>query len=288
MVNFPKAETSQTMAIVVGQPINHSLSPLIHNTAFTIANLKWTYHAVDVPKEKAQECIEAIRDNNIRGVSVTMPLKEAVIPFLDELSETAKELKAVNCISWDGEKLVGHNTDGDGFVNSLVAETGEGISGSSFAIVGAGGAARAVIRSLREASVAKITVVNRTHDKAIVAAQLGGVNASVGTTELIPECDYVVNATSIGMAGTENEGSMPFPARYLKSSHTVVDLVYNPIETPLLLAARKAGATGITGVGMLVHQAALQYQLWTGMGAPIQEIERKITSEITQIAQINE
>ncbi len=79
MVNIPKVETSQTMAIVVGQPINHSLSPLIHNTAFTITNLKWTYHAIEVPKEKAQECIEAIRDNNIRGVSVTMPLKEAVI-----------------------------------------------------------------------------------------------------------------------------------------------------------------------------------------------------------------
>jgi len=281
VVNFPKAETSQTMAMVVGQPINHSLSPLIHNTAFTIANLKWIYHAVEVPKEKAKECIEAIRDNNIRGISVTMPLKEAVIPFLDELSETAKELKAVNCISWDEKKLVGHNTDGDGFVNSLVAETGEGISGSSFAIVGAGGAARAVIRSLREASVGKITVINRSHDKAIAAAKLGGVNASVGTTEHIPECDYVVNATSIGMAGTENEESMPFPERYLKGRHTVVDLVYNPIETPLLSAAREAGAMGITGIGMLVHQAALQYQLWTGMDAPIQEIERKITSEIT-------
>ena len=101
MVNFPEGQTSQTIAIVVGQPIKHSLSPLIHNTAFTIANLKWDYHAVEVPKEKAQECIEAIRNNNIRGVSVTMPLKEAVIPFLDELSETARELKAVNCISWD-------------------------------------------------------------------------------------------------------------------------------------------------------------------------------------------
>ena len=283
MVNFPEGQTSQTIAIVVGQPIKHSLSPLIHNTAFTIANLKWDYHAVEVPKEKAQECIEAIRNYNIRGVSVTMPLKEAVIPFLDELSETARELKAVNCISWDEEKLVGHNTDGEGFVNSLVAETGERIAGSSFAIVGAGGAARAVIRSLREASVAKITVINRNQEKAIFAAELGGVNARVGTAEHIPECDYVVNATSIGMAGTENEGKMSIPEKYLKDSHTVIDLVYNPIETPLLSAARKVGATGITGVGMLVHQAALQYQHWTGLGAPIQEIERKVINEITQI-----
>jgi len=280
VVNFPKTEASQIMAVVIGQPIKHSLSPLIHNTAFDIDNLNWTYHAIEVSKDKVQDCIKGVRENNIRGVSVTMPLKETVIPFLDQLSEAASELQAVNCIYWDNKKLVGHNTDGEGFVNSLTAETGKGILGSSFAIIGAGGAARSIVRALKKASAGKITVINRNDEKAILAANLGGENANVGTPAEIPDCKYVINATSIGMVGTENEGMLPFSEKYLRSHQTIVDLVYNPIETPLLLEARRIGATAITGIGMLVHQAALQYQLWTGMNAPIEDIQRKVISEI--------
>jgi len=274
---------SPSLALVIGQPIEHSLSPMIYNTAFAIDNLNWKYSALEVSKEQAQDFINDIReDKYVRGVSVTMPLKEAVIPYLDQLTEAANELKAVNCIYWEEETLTGHNTDGDGFINSLIADTGEGIPGSVFAVVGAGGAARSVIRSLRQASAEKIIVINRNHEKAEFAAELGGENAEVGTLDSVTNCKYVINATSIGMAGTDNEGMLPLAARYLTSSQTVIDLVYNPIETPLLLEARKKGATAISGIGMLVHQAALQYQLWTGNNAPIEKIQKEVINIISK------
>ena len=288
MGEFFKNEDQNNIAAVIGQPIKHSLSPIIHNAAFSHQKLNWSYSAIEVSKHELSDCFEEIRDNGIRGVSVTMPLKEAVIPFLDRVTPAATELEAVNCIFWDMDELVGHNTDGDGFVNSLIAETGDQISGTSFAIIGAGGAARSVIRSLKKASVGEIVVINRNQEKAKFASELGHPVAEVGTVEKIPRCKYIINATSIGMAETTNEGLMPFPMEYLNNNQTVIDLVYNPIMTPLLLQAKERGARVVTGVGMLIHQAALQYELWTGLKAPVAEMRTKAISQISKINTINE
>ncbi len=281
MVNFPNPKKSENLAVVIGLPVKHSLSPLIYNTAFRIDSLNWDFHAVEVSEGQMEESIEFVRNNNIKGLSVTMPLKEVILPYLDQLTAAAKELKAVNCVYWNEGKLIGDNTDGDGFLNSLLSEFGEGISEDSFAVLGAGGAARSIIRSLREADVNEIIVINRNADRATTAEAIGGSQCRIGSVEDLESCRFVINATSLGMAGTGNEGLLAVPKENIREHHVVIDLVYNPITTPLLKEAKTIGARAITGVEMLIHQAALQYLHWTNIHMQIPEIQRIITSKIS-------
>ncbi len=281
MVNFPNPKKSENLAVVIGLPVKHSFSPLIYNTAFRIDSLNWDFHAVEVSEGQMEESIEFVRNNNIKGLSVTMPLKEVILPYLDQLTAAAKELKAVNCVYWNEGKLIGDNTDGDGFLNSLLSEFGEGISEDSFAVLGAGGAARSIIRSLREADVNEIIVINRNADRANTAEAIGGSQCRIGSVEDLESCRFVINATSLGMAGTGNEGLLAVPKENIREHHVVIDLVYNPITTPLLKEAKTIGARAITGVEMLIHQAALQYLHWTNIHMQIPEIQRIITSKIS-------
>ncbi len=281
MVNFPNPKKSENLAVVIGLPVKHSLSPLIYNTAFRIDSLNWDFHAVEVSEGQMEESIEFVRNNNIKGLSVTMPLKEVILPYLDQLTAAAKELKAVNCVYWNEGKLIGDNTDGDGFLNSLLSEFGEVISEDSFAVLGAGGAARSIIRSLREADVNEIIVINRNADRATTAEAIGGSQCRIGSVEDLESCRFVINATSLGMAGTGNEGLLAVPKENIREHHVVIDLVYNPITTPLLKEAKTIGARAITGVEMLIHQAALQYLHWTNIHMQIPEIQRIITSKIS-------
>ena len=281
MVEFPEASGDQIIAAVVGKPIAHSLSPLIHNTAFKQENLNWVYHAIEVMEEEASECIAAVREKNIRGLSVTMPLKEAVIPYLDGLTETAKELNAINCVFWNGDNLIGGNTDGDGFVNALKSQLNKSLNDKTFAIIGAGGAARSVVYSLGNNSAKQIIVVNRSKQKAEAAVQLGGSNARVGSYEDVAACDIVVNSTPLGMARTPTEALLPVPVEFLSANQTVIDLVYNPIETEFLRQAKSLGATTFSGLGMLIHQALLQFRLWTGLKTPIEGIENVVFNAVS-------
>ena len=280
MVEFPEVNDHEFITAVIGKPIAHSLSPLIHNTAFKQEKLNWIYHAVEVSTDEVSECITAVREKNIRGLSVTMPLKEAVIPYLDGLTETAIKLNAVNCVFWDGDDLIGDNTDGDGFVNSLKSQLNEPLNEQTLAIVGAGGAARSVINSLGENLVKEIIVVNRSNPKAKKAAYLGGANARVGSYEDLTGCDIVVNSTPLGMAGTSTETFLPIPVEFISPKHTVIDLVYNPIETEFLRQAKGIGARTFSGLGMLIHQALLQFVLWTGMNTSIKGIENVVSDAI--------
>ncbi len=280
MVEFPEVNGYEFIAAVVGKPIAHSLSPLIHNTAFRQEKLNWSYHAVEVSQNEASECITAVREKNIRGLSVTMPLKEAVIPYLDGLTETASKLNAVNCVFWDGGDLIGDNTDGDGFVNALKLQLNEPLNGKTVAIIGAGGAARSIINSLGDNPVKEIIVVNRSNPKAEKAAYLGGLNARVGSYGDLTACDIVVNSTPLGMAGTSEEAMLPVPVEFLSSTQTVIDLVYNPIETELLRQAKGLGARTFSGLGMLIHQALLQFLLWTGLNTSIEGIESVVSDAV--------
>ena len=280
MVEFPDVNGYEFIAAVVGKPIAHSLSPLIHNTAFRQEKLNWSYHAVEVSQNEASECITAVREKNIRGLSVTMPLKEAVIPYLDGLTETASKLNAVNCVFWDGGDLIGDNTDGDGFVNALKLQLNEPLNGKTVAIIGAGGAARSIINSLGDNPVKEIIVVNRSNPKAEKAAYLGGPNARVGSYGDLTACDIVVNSTPLGMAGTSEEAMLPVPVEFLSSTQTVIDLVYNPIETELLRQAKGLGARTFSGLGMLIHQALLQFLLWTGLNTSIEGIESVVSDAV--------
>jgi shikimate dehydrogenase len=253
------------LAALIGSPVEHSLSPVIHQAAFDAAGAEWCYVAFDVEPANAAAAVEAMRVLGIRGLSVTMPHKQAVAEAVDRLDPAAAALRSVNTVSWDGDELVGSSTDGAGFVASLT-EIGIDVAGARVAVIGAGGAARSVVDALGRAAAAEIVVVNRTTDRAVLAASLAEI-AQVGAEADIATADIVVNATSIGMgvpAGDAGAADLPCPVDLLNPEQVVVDLVYHPLRTAWLDGADAMGARTVDGLGMLLHQAALQQQVWTG------------------------
>jgi len=259
---------------VIGSPIRHSLSPAIFNAAFGAAGLDWAYLAFDVPEGAAGLAMAGMRALGLEGLSVTMPHKAAVIDGLDALSEDAEALGAVNCISRRGGELHGDNTDGAGFLDALRLDEGLEVAGASCAVVGAGGAGRAVARALGQAGAASIVVINRSPDPAERAVALAGPMARIGIPDDIATADLVVHATSLGMGvvvSTAGEPEpLPFDLSHLGAGQVVIDLVYHPAVTPLLAAARDQGLRTVNGIGMLIHQAAHAFRLWTSEEPPLE------------------
>lgn len=256
---------STRLAAVIGSPVRHSRSPILVNAAFASAGLDWAFVALEVAPGDGAAAIDAMRVLGLGGLSVTMPHKHDVIGALDRVSPDAEVLGAVNCVAWEGDHLVGHNTDGGGLLDALAADQGLRPEGLRCAVVGAGGAARSVIRSLATAGAAEVVVVNRTPERAEAAAALAGPVGRVGATDAVRDAELVINATSVGMgAAPDDLDSTPIAADLLRPGQTVVDLVYLPVQTPLLRLAARAGATPVDGIGMLVHQAARSVALWTG------------------------
>jgi shikimate dehydrogenase len=248
------------LAAVIGHPVRHSLSPLLHNAAFVAAGLDWAYLAFDVAPGAAGEALAAMRVLDLGGLSVTMPHKDDVARSVDVLDPAAAALGTANTVVPLGDgRLAGHSTDGAGFVASLV-EAGVDVAGMTVAVLGAGGAARSVVDALAQAGVDSIRIINRSAAKAAVAADLGAGRAIVGTADDVGRAELVVNATSIGM-GTDD---LPIDPGLLHDGQVVADVVYHPRETALLRAAAAAGARTVDGLGMLIHQAVLQQELWTG------------------------
>jgi shikimate dehydrogenase len=223
--------------------------------------------AFEVQAGGAPTALDAMRALGIDAYSVTMPHKEAVAAAVDHLSADARRLAAVNCVTRDGELLTGHNTDGPGFVRALVDETGFAPSGARCVVVGAGGAARAVVLALSRAGAAEVVVVNRTPARGEAAAALAGPVGRLGGAAELRAADLVVDATPAGMAGHDPLAVDP---DLLGPATVVADLVYHPATTPLLTAARERGLVAVNGLGMLVHQAAIQFELATGSEAPIE------------------
>ncbi|CAN5717633.1 shikimate dehydrogenase [soil metagenome] len=246
------------VAAVVGSPIAQSLSPALHRAAFASAGLDWEYVAFDVPVGAGAAAVEAMRTLGLAGLSVTTPLKAEVAAAVDRLAPAALALNSVNTVVRDGGELVGHSTDGDGFVASLSA-VGVDLSGCRVAVVGAGGAARSLVDAIGRAGAAEVVVVNRTPTRGAEAARLAPTSRTGEVVDLA-SANIVVNATSVGMATAE----LPFDPTVLRPEQIVVDLVYHPLETALLRAAERAGCRTLDGLGMLVHQAVLQQELWTG------------------------
>jgi shikimate dehydrogenase len=267
-VATPTAATQ--VAAVIGAPVRHSLSPVIHNAAFAAAGLDWVFVALEVAPGRAADAVAAMRVLGLRGLAVTMPHKHAVSVAVDEVDQAAAALRSVNTVVLrDDGSTFGASTDGAGFVASLEA-AGHTVAGCTFAVLGAGGAARAVVDALGRAGAADVAVVNRTADRAYEAAALAAAGR-VADASAVRDADVVVNATSVGMNGTDASGAdldggdtMPCDPASLRAGQVVVDLVYHPLETQLLRAARRAGAATVDGLGMLVHQAALQQRWWTG------------------------
>lgn len=278
--------TGQTRVVgVIGHPVRHSLSPVIHNAGFRSTGVDYTYVAFDVAPGAAVAALDALRVLDLAGLSVTMPHKADVARAVDRLVESARRLDSVNTVEVDsGGSLIGHSTDGDGLVSSLVHSDVD-VNGKTIAVFGSGGAGRSVIHSLATHGAAVIHVINRTVVSARSAAELADGRALAHASDdhravrdSVSASDIVINATSIGM-GVRGEGSvrssdLPFDPTFLSSRQTVVDLVYHPIDTPLLRAAADRGCRAVDGLGMLIHQAALQQVIWTGERPDVEEMTR--------------
>jgi shikimate dehydrogenase len=251
---------STTIAGVIGSPVRHSLSPVIHAAAFEAAGRDWTFVAFEVAPGDGAAAVVAMRTLGIRGLAVTTPHKVDVIAALDEVDPAAVRLRSVNTVVLrpDGTTF-GASTDGDGLVASVLA-AGHAVGGARAAVVGAGAAARAIVEALGRAGATDVAVVNRTPGRAEQAAALTAVGR-VGAWRDVTDAELVVQATSVGMGDPTASALDP---GLLRPGQVVVDIVYHPRETALLRAARAAGATTVDGLGMLVHQAALQQRWWTG------------------------
>ena len=260
-----------TVVGVIGDPVAHSLSPLLHNTAFAELGLDWVSVGFRVEAGRTAEALVGARALGVRGLSVTMPHKDEVARLVPRRSSLAERLGAVNCLVDTGEAWRGENTDGAGLLAALGHRDGFTPAGRRCLVVGAGGAARAVVASLADAGAAEVIVVNRTPERAAAALALAGAVGRLGEPDDAPSCDLVINATPVGMAGgAVGDGpGWPIDPSLLHAGQRVVDLIYHPSETPWMAAARSRGATVDNGLGMLVHQAALQLAAWTGLEPPV-------------------
>ena len=251
---------------VIGDPVRHSLSPRLHNAAYRALGLDWVYVAFEVPDGATKHALDAMRALGLAGLSVTMPHKTAAAAACDELTADAEILHSVNTVTLAADdRLIGDSTDGEGFLRSLL-DAGHDPAGATVLVLGAGGAARAVALALARTG-ARVIVCARRLEAADAAARLvrGDTAPWSDRAAVAGAAAVVVNATPVGMGGDD----LPLPLDALHEGHLVVDLVYHPLETALLQGARARGATVIDGLGMLVHQAALQVERWTGRAPPV-------------------
>jgi len=259
---------------IIGNPVRHSLSPIIHNAAFRRMGLNATYLAFEVGN--LEEAISGIRGLGIRGVSVTLPFKTQVISFLDEVEGVAKKIKAVNTIANKEGKLIGYNTDWRGALEAL--EKKVDLKGKKVVLLGAGGAARAIGFGLKVRGC-EVIISNRTRDKGVDLANelMCSYQPPSSFIEMEAEgllADVIINATSVGMSPYETEN--PLPKKILKEGITVMDIVYRPLRTKLLQEAEEQGCLTIDGLEMLAHQGAAQLEIWTGKRPEIGEIKENL------------
>lgn len=247
------------LAAVIGAPVRHSLSPTIHNAAFEHGLLDWRMVAFEVTAGSGADAVRSMATLGIGGLAVTMPHKADVAAAVDEVDPAARALDSVNTVVLrpDGSTF-GASTDGAGFVNAVGAAAIE-LAGRRVVMLGAGAAGRSIVDALGRAGVADIAVINRTPDKAEAAAALAPM-ARVGTIDDIDGAGLLINTTPVGMGTDAN----PVDASRLRPDLAVADIVYHPIDTALLTAARRLDAPTVDGLAMLIEQARLQQQLWTG------------------------
>jgi shikimate dehydrogenase len=274
---------------IIGDPIEHTMSPAMHNAAFQTLGLDYTYVPFRVKSLELKKAIEGIRGLNLRGLNVTIPHKVAVMQFLDRIDPLAEKIGAVNTIVNDDGILSGYNTDATGFLQTLHDKDVDP-EDKKVLLLGAGGAARA-IGNVLAGEKARITILNRrqelswAEDLAHLLTRHYGAKVNIG--ELTPEnlqraiegVDIVVNSTSLGMSPDDDQ--TPVPADLLGASLTVFDVVYNPYETRLLREAKAAGAKTINGLEMLVRQGAIAFEKWTGIKAPV-DVMRQSALDLLQ------
>lgn len=270
---------------LIGHPVSHSMSPSMHNDAFRNLDVDHHYQAFDVKGEDLEAAISGIRALGIKGFNVTIPHKVNVMKFLDEVDEEAKLIGAVNTVVNKDGKLIGYNTDGEGYLQSLLKVTGQELQQMKTLIIGAGGAARAVFTVLSRYGVSELDIANRTNEKAaILASECNCGQADVEVLsieeagERLNEYDLIINTTSVGMS--PHTDHLPIHLKNLKKATVVSDLIYNPLKTKLLLEAEGKGATILNGVGMFVEQGALAFEKWTGVAPDRHNMENIVLKQL--------
>jgi shikimate dehydrogenase len=270
---------------IFGYPVEHTFSPGMHNAAFGKLGMDACYVPFAVRPDELETAVRAIASLGLCGLNVTVPHKEKVIAYLDDLSQEARLIGAVNTITVQDRMLVGHNTDGRGFLRSLKENAGFNPKSKRFLFIGSGGAARAVGVNLALAGAKSIVFRDIDEIKASALArdirEKTGVDARAISQEVLAavaeEADCLINATPIGLKKTD---PLPIAKGLILKKHLVCDLVYNPPDTALLKAVKARGATGLPGLGMLLYQGVIAFELWTKKQAPIQVMKNALTRQI--------
>ena len=270
------------LCAVLGSPIRHSASPAMHNAAFAALGLNWRYLAFEVDPKNLRAAIEGARAMNFVGLNLTVPHKLLAVDMVDELDASAKAWGAVNTIKFENGRAIGFNTDADGLEISLRMDLAVELRGAKVLMLGAGGAAHAAALKLAREKVAELFLVNRTASKAEEIAveikkQFSSVKVSVGYPKA--EVDLILNATSLGLK-LEDNSPLDEKQFSLKQTRAVYDMIYKPAETKLLVAAKAAGCKTANGIGMLVHQGANAFKLWTGQPAPVAVMRRAVEGSV--------
>jgi shikimate dehydrogenase len=264
---------------IIGDPVQHSLSPLMQNAAFSALGIKSTYISFRVPSKDLKPSIESLKSIGIAGFNVTIPHKMSILQYIDELDDTASKTNAVNTVINDTGKLIGYNTDIYGFIQPLYRRNID-FKGKKVLIIGAGGAAYAIVTALSyEKGIEEIRVVNRSShnaSKLVEHALKLGLNTHKEDFEnlckLALQSDLIINSTSIGL----NNESSPIERNYINPNSIVYDIVYKPIDTDLIRKAKEVNAKVVYGYEMLIAQGAQAFKIWTGCDAPIDAMKKAL------------
>ena len=274
---------------VIGDPIEHTLSPIMHNAAFEALELDFVFLAFQVKAAEIGNAINGMRALNIHGLNVTMPHKDLVIKYLDQVDPTAKTIGSANTILKRDSRLLGFNTDGVGALNAL-EQNGVKPKGKKVLLLGAGGAAKAIAFTLSQ-ETDELVILSRTTKQATDLAALlkqkfnkkieAGTLSSSTVKNNLADADVLINATSIGME--PNTDKTPIELEWLKPNLAVMDIVYNPIETKLAKDAKTAGAKVVSGIEMLIYQGAASFEIWTACRAPIEVMRKAVLNHLQKV-----
>ncbi len=280
---------------LIGNPIEHTVSPVLQNSLFSMMGIDGIYIPIKVPGGKLEDAVSGLKALGFAGFNVTIPYKEEVLRFLDEIDEEVLLLGAANTIRLSDDKLYGYNTDGDGFLRAFSEQTGGGFEGKLVCILGAGGTARALTAKIATVGAEKITVINRTPERALElslnvnrvleAKGFGKITESMALDSkeaavALEECDVIINTTSAGMYPRVDNSPLKEDFKF-RREQIVYDVIYNPAETKLLTQAKKAGCRVANGAGMLLYQGVRAFEIWMGIDIPDVKL-RDLSSEFVK------
>lgn len=287
LFSIPKNSKGEMFSVekhfaVIGNPIEHSLSPLMHNAGYHALGIRAEYHRFQVEPRNLEAAVNGLCALDFSGFNVTIPYKEQIIPFLNALTPQARLAGAVNTVKIEQGKTIGHNTDGDGFVRSIEEELKD-LKGKKTVLLGSGGAAKGIALSLAQRG-ADLHILNRTLEKSLQLVKSieceGGLAAAgnFAPGEWLKDLDLLVQTTSVGL---HNE-PFPFSLQGINQKALVIDIIFNPWETPFLHEAKKFGCRTMNGLGMLLHQGALAWEYWLGSQAPVEAMRQALSCQLAE------